>query len=320
MGVAELAGLQHGVAGQIERAVVGDGAGGDGRAVQRQRPGALDRDAAAAGVVQRRDQVDQQRPGHVDVAGVGDGLVVQRIAGAAGVDLMGVGERAVLQHRRAGQIERAVVGDEAGGDRGAVQRQRAGALDRDAAAAGVVDGAGVNEQRAGNIDIAGVGDGLVKQLVAAAAGVDLTGIAEMTVLQEVVALKLQRTVDGNGAPGDCADNAGAVEGIGAQRHRRAGIDGDLARSGEQEIGDVDEHVERATLDIDRPGIGDAAVALKVTTLPEIDRTGVHQHALVRNACLIQQLHLAAADDRDGSRIVKNRIGAEIEIVRAEIEG
>ena len=45
-------------------------------------------------------------------------LVVQRIARAADIDLAGIAELAVLQHRRAVERQRAVVGDGAAVDRG----------------------------------------------------------------------------------------------------------------------------------------------------------------------------------------------------------
>src|SRR4029077_21057213 len=98
-----------------ERAVDRDGAGvGDGVVVD--LGGAADREAA--GIVERAVGVDDQvgAGGDRDGAGVGGADVVQRVAGAEGIELRGIVQDAVRQHTIADQIEGAVVGNGAAVD------------------------------------------------------------------------------------------------------------------------------------------------------------------------------------------------------------
>src|SRR5207253_4649701 len=61
-GVAERAVLDHGTAGKVDLAAVGDGAAGDGGGVDNQLAGAIDRDAAAA-VGDRGQRSEERRVG-----------------------------------------------------------------------------------------------------------------------------------------------------------------------------------------------------------------------------------------------------------------
>src|SRR6202035_742232 len=253
---------------QVERAdsagdvVVEDGDGAllDRAAVTRQLAGAVDRDGAA-GVVEGDALNNAQRAAgqHLDGLAVGDGLGEELIAGAADVDGAVIVEDAVGELRRSDQVERAdsagdvVVedGDGALVDRAAVNRQLAGAVDRDGAA-GVVEGDALNNaQRAAgqHLDGLAVGDGLGEELIAGAADVDGAVIVEDAVLQEVCALKIQRTVDGDSPAGNAARPA-IVE-IRAKRQRRTLVNDDLTGAC---ICDIDEDIERATLQVNRPGV------------------------------------------------------------------
>ena len=198
--IVEGAVREHPVAGQVERADGGggvvvedvDGALVDGGVVERQRAERVDRDGAGV-VVDGAVQIDGQRAAgqHLDVLGVGDDLVVERIAGVGDVDRAVIVEGAVREHPVAGQMQRAHVagavvvehGDGAVVDRGGVDGHDAERVDRDVAA-GVVDGAGqIDGQRAvrQHLDGAGVGDGLVVERIAGAADVDGAGIVERAV-------------------------------------------------------------------------------------------------------------------------------------------
>src|SRR5260370_34168313 len=82
--------LQNGIASEVELAAVGDGAGGDGGAVQWQRGSAV---------------------GSKVGAGVGDAFTVQRVAACAGIHPTGLCERADLQSSGGGEGEVAAVYD-----------------------------------------------------------------------------------------------------------------------------------------------------------------------------------------------------------------
>src|ERR1700730_5985972 len=98
------------------RAVIIDGAAIDGRAVERQRTGAVDGDGAAAG--NDCAEVQQQRGTCHDLERVvgGDLLVVQRVAGARYREAAVVDQRAVLQEVVALKLQYAVDVDGAAGD------------------------------------------------------------------------------------------------------------------------------------------------------------------------------------------------------------
>ena len=91
------------IAGDVDQAVrdaaeIVDGAARDGGLVQRQRAGAVNGDGAAA-IGDRGQLVESERAaGHnLKRVVVGHGLVMQRIANAADIDLTGIAKLAVLQ-------------------------------------------------------------------------------------------------------------------------------------------------------------------------------------------------------------------------------
>ncbi len=102
----------------------------DTHAIERRARCGFDFNGTGIGEYSSRDdraELKRQHPGDGDQAvGVGDGLVIQRIVGVVDIDPTGIAQRAVLQHRRAGEIDDAVgvVGDGAAGDGGVVELQR----------------------------------------------------------------------------------------------------------------------------------------------------------------------------------------------------
>ncbi len=237
-------------------------------------------------------EIKRQRAGDFEhAAGVDNGLAIQRIAGAADIDLTGIAEHAVLQHGVAGKIDDAVgvVDDGAAVDARRIQRQRGSAVDRDVAA-GVADrGAQIEQQRAAGQNFKGMvgGDGLLMQRIVGAADLDLTGIAERAVLQHGAAGEVDLAVIGDGP---------AIDGGRAKRQLRIRLDRHLAG-----IGDIDLNIEHAAGYVDRSGdrVRDRAVVFEIAAVGERNEAGILQHAC------IQHFHQVA--DADGSRIIDNRV-------------
>src|SRR5262249_58257344 len=120
--------------------------------------------------------------------------------------------------------------------------------------------------------------------------IDLAGSVQAAFLQEAPAIELQRAIDRDLA----AIDAAAVE-----RKRRSVIDRDLAK-----IGDVGLHIQRAARQLDGPGVRDAGLIAEVTTLSEVQRPAIDQHALAEE--------LRRPGDINGPRIVDDRIRIEAE--------
>src|SRR5206468_2871914 len=125
-------------------------------------------------------------------AGVGDGLGVERVAAAGSVDRASIGQRTVVEHGGAGQVDRADIragldnGDVALGNASVVDGERTLGVDR-YIAIGVIDSAGLidGERTEGqHLDGASVGDGLVVERVVGTGGIKRAGIHQRAVLND----------------------------------------------------------------------------------------------------------------------------------------
>ena len=274
-GVAQAAVLDNRRAGEMDGALVGDLAVIDGGVVEAQRAAAVDGDLPA-GVLDAAAQIDGERAGRQnrDGAGIGDGFVVELVAAAGGVKRAGVAQAAVLDNRRAGEMDGAVVGDLAVIDGGVVEAQRAAAVDGDLPA-GVLDAAAqIDGERAGrqNRDGAGIGDGFVVELVAAAGGVKRAGVAQAAVLDNRRAGEMDGAVVGDLA---------LIDGGVVEAQRAAAVDGDLPAGVLDAAAQIDG--ERAgRQNRDGAGIGDGFVVELVAAAGGVKRAGVAQAAVLDN--------------------------------------
>ncbi|MGY4353964.1 hypothetical protein ACVW0J_000457 [Bradyrhizobium sp. i1.7.7] len=244
-GVVDLAG-----AGDVDRAGAPDGAAADRGIVQRQCGTAVDDDVAAR-IVDGRALLDRERAvgEHFDDAGIGDGLIAERIARTAHLEDGIVFQNAAAQDGIAGQINLTVVGNRAGAANAGVEDgaslvitatgvdhrtsssdgriaddQLAAGVDRDLAGIGNA-GALMDRQPAVGQHLdhtgRGVGHGLVGELDRAL-DVDCAGIVQRAVLDQAGAVELQRAQNADGCrhrPSRCRRSASSRHRPSASRWR-----------------------------------------------------------------------------------------------------
>jgi len=151
------------------------------------------------------------------------------------------------------------------------------------AAAGVVDGGGVGQLQAGGVldqHGAGVGDDLGAQHVGRAGDVHLPTVGQRLAVQRIAAGEIQFAagLDRYGTTGDAALPAGA--GIRTKDDLGARLEDDTTTGNAVRVCYPDLDVQRAALEVDRSGIGEAREPLDITALPQIDRAGIGDDALI----------------------------------------